>query len=226
MEPYPRRCSSSSASLLHAISGKEDVANNGHMFLQVCIRVPSHRRREAPYNCDARLTDQVESESFCPPDHSQQTYQEHIGTPVSAPFALGLSRSSLTAVQEVPVLDAPSSNEIHAAPPIETVDLASTSREAISRDRPRASRVMLPRKSREAPAWTSPSENSTLTDVLLRDAVQSRWHAPVDLQAQGWHLLPDLVTPNIQGSVPLRHDMDSGLRLYDEAILPPPYTSA
>ncbi|KAI0758048.1 hypothetical protein C8Q74DRAFT_294291 [Fomes fomentarius] len=180
-----------------------------------------------------------ESQSFCPPDHSQQTYQEHIGTPVSAPSALGLSRSSLTAVHEV--LDAPSSNGFHAAPPIETADSSPSSEANSVGDRPRESRVTLLSKSREASSWSSRSQRSSQVDpsidmssapvsapndVLHTDAVQSQWHAPVDLQAQVWHLLPALVTPNIQDSVPSRHDVDSGLRLYDEAILPPPYTSA
>ena len=57
------------------------------------------------------------------------------------------------------------------------------------------------------------------------EAAELRWYAPLGSQARGEALLR--TASSREGSSPRAstHDVDSGLRLYEDAILPPPYSA-
>ncbi|KAI0758051.1 hypothetical protein C8Q74DRAFT_1373099 [Fomes fomentarius] len=69
-----------------------------------------------------------------------------------------------------------------------------------------------------------PSPPSAPNALLQADVAQTRWFAPVELQARGRALLQAFVAPNRRGSAQPPRALDSGLRVYDEDTLPPAYT--
>ncbi|KAI0684400.1 hypothetical protein C8Q76DRAFT_762537 [Earliella scabrosa] len=59
---------------------------------------------------------------------------------------------------------------------------------------------------------------------LGAEAARLRWHAPPQLQERGRSLLQTLSGQSRRLRRPAQ-DMDSGLRLYEEDVLPPPYSA-
>ncbi|KAJ8483016.1 hypothetical protein ONZ51_g4984 [Trametes cubensis] len=57
------------------------------------------------------------------------------------------------------------------------------------------------------------------------DIPPGEWHAPPTMHNRAQALLRSFFSRNSRsGAVPVVHDVDSGLRLYDNVVMPPPYT--
>ncbi|KAI0684403.1 hypothetical protein C8Q76DRAFT_699130 [Earliella scabrosa] len=72
---------------------------------------------------------------------------------------------------------------------------------------------------------STPDPHPTMTQVLIPHAevAQLGWYAHPELHAQGHSLLHILSSREAGASTPVR-DVDSGLRLHEEAMLPPAYS--
>ncbi|KAH9854819.1 hypothetical protein C2E23DRAFT_39386 [Lenzites betulinus] len=78
----------------------------------------------------------------------------------------------------------------------------------------------------------SPAPASTSRTSLIPTAVvpPGEWHAPPDSHSRAHFLLRSFFSRGRRssgstvGTVPVAHDVDSGLRLYNAVVLPPPYT--
>ncbi|KAI0758039.1 hypothetical protein C8Q74DRAFT_293901 [Fomes fomentarius] len=63
---------------------------------------------------------------------------------------------------------------------------------------------------------------STHTRLVHGEVLSTAWCAPTELQSRAQSLLHGFSAQ--QGRVPAMRDVDSGLRVYNEPALPPPYT--
>ena len=70
-----------------------------------------------------------------------------------------------------------------------------------------------------------PSAATPEPRLLRREVAGLSWHAPVQLQDRGRALLRAMSAGSPDPHKPA-HDVDSGLRLYDGNVLPPPYSAA
>ncbi|KAH9884956.1 hypothetical protein C8Q73DRAFT_817838 [Cubamyces lactineus] len=58
----------------------------------------------------------------------------------------------------------------------------------------------------------------------VADIPPGEWHAPPAMENRAQALLQSFVSRSRSGNTPVVHDVDSGLRLYDDVVMPPPYT--
>ncbi|KAI0658694.1 hypothetical protein C8Q70DRAFT_993670 [Cubamyces menziesii] len=76
---------------------------------------------------------------------------------------------------------------------------------------------------------TTPASAAFPASALLvpsaADIPPGEWHAPPTMHNRAQALLRSFFSRNSRsGAVPVVHDVDSGLRLYDNVVMPPPYT--